>query len=948
MRIISKYTPRRKVAKKKPDVSAKSFNDIIVIGDADEKADLIDIEEIPGTRGVGQSVLEAKGQFLYEIDFLIDAEDAIAESVTAVEILFFRESPRKRKKTKGKSQEDIREKFKSKKKRRTKRKVSDVSVSKPKRSRPVARAFISLGEEFRESAQLKERLEQINSSLERMKDLVPKEEVSILTAMPKEDSEKRSIRIEPTSRLVKTDDHAYKTRTASGVPTLTPVQSAPPGQSKKSALRSVQKSGKSPLLIGLSLHPVTPHFISSSRDSTHVSTPQKKRTHRKVRKSSFKPVKRVKSPLSSKKSSRKVIQDNLSRQAQAAFMSRLERKKEQIEEELGEIKFETRMIPYSVDVGIRLRNVGDKEFIYMGVRLIHDKNTRGRARLFKINHKEQLDEMLTPDEAPEISAGVIGNKPNEVRLMVTQNDEIATSVNILRRKITEDESDPECKFREIVNVPVHSETGSAAYIDNSVTNVHPVSYEYRAIPVGPTGTEAPEHTSSIIVKGVKPIGTAASSYSDPDGNVAMSAVNKYDRVGITVESIPDDVVAVRIFKEDLVSDSFFSKSESRYRPVIPSDSKSGIIDVGKGVTSIYVEDTEVVPDRTYRYKCVLRRLRQPEIEGNDEEVIHYIKPRVRTPIEAYIENVEATRSGDRPEVEFDLVAEFSDPGLELLGDIFTASGVSGNFVEDIRKNREQLKDVAAFLVSRVDLFTGRSVQLGVFAPGKFKDDISLQKKTRSYMLPGRKYRYIAKLSLRPPEAFFKNALTNIDVQNKGLLGLSETDRYEVLAQRFLSGFGATSGLASDSELKNMSEKGLLGQFEIGKTGIELEETVTTLRKTAKFLSASARPRKRDNLIVWSIEGDPFDVNMYIVVLNYKGSRGVIGTVPSTRSTINYFRDKMYYRELGKLSYTIYPVYNSMRIGKSIETNVVKRDRDVSDELLKRMLSRKSDQERTES
>lgn len=948
MRIVSKHTPRRKVAKKSPEKSRKSFNDIIVIGDREEKADLIDIEEIPGTRGAGHSVLDAKGQFLYEIDFLIDAEDAISESVTAVEIQFFRESPAKRKKTKGRSQKDIRERFKSKKKRRTKRKESDASVSKPKRVKPIARAFVSLGEEFIEAAQLKTQLERINSSLENVKDLVPKEEVSILTATPKEDSQKRSIRIEPTARLLRSDDHLYKTRTVSGTPTFTPVPASTPTTSKKSALRAVQKSGLSPMSIGKSLHPISPHFISSSRDSSALGTPKKKRTHRKVRKTSFKPVKRVKSPLTSKKSNRKIIEDNKAREAQRAFMERLERKKEKIEEELGEIKFETRMIPYSVDIGIRLRNAGDKQFLYMGVRLIHDKNTRGRGRLYRINHKEQLDEMLTPDEPPEISAGIIGNKPNEVRLMVTQNDEIATSVNILRRKITEDEGDEESKFQEIASIPVHSETGAAAYIDTGVTNVHPVSYEYRAVPVGPTGSDAPEHTASVVVKGVKPIGAASSKHADPDANIALSAINKYDRVGVTIESIPDDVVAIRVFKEDLVSDSFFSKSERRFSPVIPPDAKTGIIEVGKGVTSVYVEDIDVVPDRTYRYKCVLRRLRQPEIEGNDEEVIHYIKPRVRTPIEAYIENVKATRSGDRPEVEFDLVAEFSDPGLELLGDIFSASGVSGNFIEDIRKNRDQLKDVAAFLVSRVDLYTGRSVQLGVFAPGTFKDSVTLQKRVRSFMIPGRKYRYIAKLSLRPPEAFFKNALTNIDVQNKGLLDLSETDRYEVLAQRFLSGFGATSGLASDSELNNMSEMGLMGQFEIGKTGIELEETVTTLKKRAKFVNASVRPRKRDNLIVWTVEGDPFDVNMYIVVLNYKGSRGVIGTIPATSSTINYFRDKMYYRELGKLSYTVYPVYNSMRIGKPIETNTISRNRDVSDELLKRMMSRKADQSRAET
>ena len=122
-----------------------------------------------------------------------------------------------------------------------------------------------------------------------------------------------------------------------------------------------------------------------------------------------------------------------------------------------------------------------------------------------------------------------------------------------------------------------------------------------------------------------------------------------------------------------------------------------------------IEDEDVVPDRTYRYKCVLRRLREPEVEANEEETILYIKPRVRTPIKAEIIDVETKIENGRVETSFKLTAEFTNPGLELLGEIFEASGVSGNFIEDIRNNRDQLKEVPAFLVSRVDLYTGLSL-----------------------------------------------------------------------------------------------------------------------------------------------------------------------------------------------------------------------------------------------
>ena len=70
----------------------------------------------------------------------------------------------------------------------------------------------------------------------------------------------------------------------------------------------------------------------------------------------------------------------------------------------------------------------------------------------------------------------------------------------------------------------------------------------------------------------------------------------------------------------------------------------------------------------------------------------------------------------------------------------------------------------------------------------------------------------------------------------------------------------------------------------------------------------------------------------------------MGTVPSRSSSFNYFRDKLYYAELGDISYDIYPVYNNMRVGKPIRTNTLTRSREVSDELMDRMLQKKAEKE----
>ena len=92
--------------------------------------------------------------------------------------------------------------------------------------------------------------------------------------------------------------------------------------------------------------------------------------------------------------------------------------------------------------------------------------------------------------------------------------------------------------------------------------------------------------------------------------------------------------------------------------------------------------------------------------------------------------------------------------------------------------------------------------------------------------------------------------------------------------------------------------------------------------------------------MWKVDGDPFDFDGFLIILNYKGRRGIIGSVPATSTSDFKYRDKLYYEELEPLSYGIMPVYNNGRVGKIVQTNTVQRERDISDELLEKMLENK--------
>ena len=597
----AKQLKRSQVAKKK-EASKHSFSDIIRVGDDEEKAELTDIQIIPGTQGSGESVLNSLGEFIYDIDFVIDAEDALLDSITGVEFTIYEERPRHRPRVKGKSQSSIKAAYKRKKTRRSKRPSLSSSSVISRRERVISRATVRLGHEFKKSADLKRHLEQIN--FKSLKDAIPEEEVLIRTAVPKFDAQQLGLTVTKATPYIKTDQYMMSTKSRSGVSAKLPSFNRATSVSSKSILKEMEKAGVSAISSGGSLHPIMPHFLSSGRDS-HVTTDTKKSgtSHVKVRKTTVKSTKRGNSVAARKSRPRHGPIPSAAVAMNRSLMSSTQRKQSSREEDLGVIKFRTRMIAYSLSLGVDIKKAGIRDKLVMKVQLIHDRNRKGAYRFYDINHREQVDDMLTPVHSPHISAGSVGAS-REVRLCITQNDDVATSVTLLRRKITEDRADPEYRFKEVADLRVQSETGMMMYMDSDVTVVHPVSYEYRVYPIGPTGIAAPQLSSAVIVKGAAPfVGTTAgSNYSSTDDNIAISAVNKYDRIGLTIESIPDDVIAIRLYKEDLKSDSFFSNSESRFKPVIPPDQKSSIINVGKGVTSVNIEDVDVVPNHTYKYK----------------------------------------------------------------------------------------------------------------------------------------------------------------------------------------------------------------------------------------------------------------------------------------------------------------------------------------------------------
>ena len=179
------------------DSQTRSFADTIIVHDPV----LVDIEEQPGTRGIEGALLSAKGEFIYEIDFEVQSEVALYESITAVDVVFYKKFPGKTAVSNKSSAASIKSEIESSKTRRhaIPSTPTEATTDDLNKYGEIARARVKLGDDFLEAEALKEKLRQANISVNNLKNMAPKQRVSIKTAQKKADARIKNVVLPPLS-----------------------------------------------------------------------------------------------------------------------------------------------------------------------------------------------------------------------------------------------------------------------------------------------------------------------------------------------------------------------------------------------------------------------------------------------------------------------------------------------------------------------------------------------------------------------------------------------------------------------------------------------------------------------------------------------------------------------------------------------------------------------------
>jgi len=514
-------------------------------------------------------------------------------------------------------------------------------------------------------------------------------------------------------------------------------------------------------------------------------------------------------------------------------------------------------------------------------------------KIYTIAHIAEVKDFFGNAEPPVVKK--LESSFGKASFLVTRVDPTLRRVAVIR--ITKNPNLTKSFFENVSTLEFGD--NDTVLFEQSVDNVAPNTIIYRFIVQNEDGSYG-GFTSSILDSYTKVVDQKKVLSSTTP--ISIRAINTVDGIQVSVDTVNDQVYSLRLLRQDLGAIGEFSQTVTT---ILDQNGRSTQKILGE-ITTLNYLDRDVVSGRHYRYFAAYRigsissiSICQETISDEDETIVR-LKPSNRLPFSANVTPATSFQDSDNSTViQFDLQVSEVEEQYNVLIDALQQAGVGQQFITDLQNDRQKARQVAAFLIERVDRISGRRTSFGIFAPGKFTDSPELRRRLKiTDPLPGRKYEYVCKLCIRPPSTFLLSALT-------GFIATDDPtkDITQVLAAKFQNALVGRGILPSEKQMRDGNS--IRENFLLGQTGLEITTTVTLPQFSPRVDDVTVRKKKFYNILTWKALGDLSQVSYFLVYCNYNGNAELLGSVSSIgKSAIYQFRDTRFHNEVGQKNYFV--------------------------------------------
>lgn len=495
----------------------------------------------------------------------------------------------------------------------------------------------------------------------------------------------------------------------------------------------------------------------------------------------------------------------------------------------------------------------------------------------------------TPKLPPSVGFSSLGLS-GRINLEIKQNDPGAQGVQVYKKSFWI--ASPEVDGYTLIGSYPLSSNDQSLLVQVDVPKATPALY--RVIPTGGQSVQGFEFTN-VAVKPPRYL---------PSKAVSFSALQVDTGIQLEIRQIPPMVVAVQFMRWNVTT-------HERDPSTVGSD--VGFVDPAtRRVDLLTAIDSAVHPDNVYRYQARLI-YRDGHTADCGTVVVDFLRP---TPgqVDTRIEGLNVSHD-EVPNVTFSIRTSIVDGDIDIVKKMLEDQGMAPFFSDDVLRQRDQLRDLIAHNVQRVDLFTGRRDDFGIVTGPDFDDDALGKRQAVRHLEYGHRYRYEVYPLLRAPETLF-------DSYVKQATDPVTKKPYTFSPAKFLHPFTLKRGVLVTSAGARM--RYAKDPMSYGAVGSIASVEVSFDSDSAKIVEPNASAFDRTtSLITWSILGNTSQVDHFVVLKQVHGIRSVLGKAHSAfaNGACQYIH-RLTRHDVGSMQYVIVPVFNDYRVGQEAVTNVM--------------------------
>lgn len=491
----------------------------------------------------------------------------------------------------------------------------------------------------------------------------------------------------------------------------------------------------------------------------------------------------------------------------------------------------------------------------------------------------------TPFVLPKLNFGKINDTMGN--LAITKCDEKTKKVIVLRK---------------IVSKLLNTQTQYMQVGTYNVSNWKTVDVN---VPISP---------AEINIFRVIPVGAnnrACQSYSN--FVVYRDRAKRYSYANIVVrQDVSSVIVDVTGFSPSVTSFRILRRNRTQYQ-------KEWIKIGGSQVSAsdfFTYQDKDLRVNNTYEYAVEV--IHDDDIsEIVDYDIIEFVDYGNASLVQTVVENTNVIVN-EKADVRFDIVTTFLERNTSIVKSLLEKNNLSYLFTDNLLEERDKLREIIAYDISRIDMETGRRETFGIVTSQSFVDSVAGKISGVSELELGKRYRYDIIPCLRKPESMLTSAIRNeVDEDTRR--------RFTVQADKFSHPALKKYGSIIDS--RKYAKKYGKSEMSLGNIGQTCCVNVQ-IKKESVYVKNHAVSRLTDRymLVEWDLVGNAKFVDGFIVLAVENGNTFPCGRVHTNSDSNHYvFIYELLEKEIGTFQFKIIPVYNDYQIGNTTVTESIQVD-----------------------